>query len=519
VTLTRTARALLATVTALGAAPAFAGELPALRVTIDTGVLEGVAEANGAAFKGIPYAAAPTGEWRWKPPRPAVAWTGVRAAHERGPACPQPERFPAIRRRIATLLGGDPSRVPPADPTSEDCLSLNVFTANLRGGPPQPVMVWLHGGGFTIGSGEEEAATLAPLGAVVVTLNYRLGLLGFLAHPALTAESPQHASGNYGLLDQIEALRWVRRNIAAFGGDPGRVTVFGHSSGGEAVLYLMASPLARGLFQRGVAQSSSGGATQPLAKAEEAGLAMAARLGVPAADPLPALRAVPTDRLVAEAPSGFDGVQDGWVLPDLVPAALARAPAADIPLLIGATSNEFSVMALVFPPPKDREAYRRLLRETARDDAGVERLLALYPAATDADVRASAIRYIGDVNFVCPSRAVAAKRRGRTWAYRVSVPPVPGAPGVEYGAFHGSDLRLLFLTEMGVPLRGAALAASGAMRRYWIRFAATGDPNDGKLPRWPAYERGAPRVLDFGETVRSVPGFGGAGCDALDGMM
>jgi para-nitrobenzyl esterase len=499
---------------------AAAAKPSAMRVKIDTGTVEGVAfgePGRGAAFKGIPYGAPPTGEWRWKPTRPAQPWSGVRPARERGPVCPQSDLWPQIRRTVARELGGDPTLVPPLGPTSEDCLSLNVWTTNLRGSRKQPVMVWLHGGSFTIGSGEEEAAALAPLGVVVVTINYRLGLLGFMAHPALTKESPHRSSGNYGLLDQIEALRWVRRNISAFGGDPRRVTAFGHSSGAEAVLYLLASPLARGLFHRGVAQSGSGAGTRPLAEAEAAGVEVATRLGAPASDPLPALRALSADRLVSAAPRGFSGVLDGWVLPEPVSRTLGDGRAAEVPLLLGATSNEWGILALSFPPPKDREGYRRLLGGAGADETRAARLLAQYPAATDADVPAAALRYLRDRSFVCPSKALAAKRRGPTWFYLVSVPPVAGPAGVRYGAFHGSDLRLLFQWNVGVPLGDVAERVSAAMRRYWVRFATAGNPNEPGLPEWPVYAGPQPRHLDLGDPIRSLTGLGGEACEALDG--
>jgi para-nitrobenzyl esterase len=230
---------------------------------------------------------------------------------------------------------------------------------------------------------------------------------------------------------------------------------------------------------------------------------------------LPALRALGTDRLLTGAPLGFAAVQDGWVLPEAASRALADGRAADIPLLVGATANEWSLLALTFPPPQDLEAYRRLLRERGQDDSRTGRLLARYPAATDADAPAAAVRYLGDRSFVGPSRAVAAKRRGATWFYLFSVPPVAGPAGARLGAFHGSELPLLFQARMGIPYSDAAEAVGAAMRRYWVRFATDGNPNEPGLPEWPAYAGVGPRRLDLGDPVRALTGLGEA-CAALD---
>jgi para-nitrobenzyl esterase len=483
---------------------------PPPRVQIDTGVLEGDGDGHLAAFKGIPYAAPPVGAWRWKPPRPAEPWTGIRAARELGPICPQTDRWPTVRRKLTTMLGGDPSWVPPLGPTSEDCLSLNVWTTNLGGKSKQPVMVWLHGGAFAFGSGSDDAAVLAPLGVVVVTLNYRLGVLGFMAHPALAKESAHDSSGAYGLLDQIEALRWVQRNIAAFGGDPGRVTVFGHSAGGGAVLQLLASPLARGLVHRAVSQSGSNGETRPRAAAEAKGVELATKLGAPAGDPLPFLRAQSPERLVAAASGPFDPVADGWVLPEAMPGALVGGHGADVPLLLGATAKE----AAIFPVPEKLLDYRALVETSG--PSRKERLLALYPAATDAEARAAAIQYVTDRDFVCAARDVADKRRGPTWFYLVSALPTPGPSGARVGAYHGSDVRFMFNLGYGVPMSDVGQRVGAAMRRYWVRFAATGDPNQPGLTPWPPYERIKPRYLELGDPIRSVSGPGGAGCEVFD---
>ena len=350
---------------------------------------------------------------------------------------------------------------------------------------PQPVMVWLHGGAFSFGSGSSEAAILAHLGVVVVTVNYRLGLLGSLAHPALARESPHDSSGTYGLLDQIEALRWVQRHIAVFGGDPTRVTVFGQSAGGAAVLQLVASPLAKGLFHRGIAQSGGLGETRPRADAEAKGRQIADGLVGPHADALTALRGLSAERVVAAGGGPFDPVTDGWVLPNPVPTA---AVASSVPLLVGATANE----AVVFAVPKDLKAYHEIVAKTG--PAWEKRLLELYPATTDDQAYDALLRFVTDRDFVCPSRYLAARRPAPMWLYRVSATPASGPTAARLGAYHGSDVRYLFRMELGVPLGASAERVGEAMRRYWVNFAVTGDPNGPTLPMWPALRTGEGRA-------------------------
>ncbi|HEX6738854.1 MAG TPA: carboxylesterase family protein, partial [Vicinamibacteria bacterium] len=488
---------------------------PPPRATVDSGALEGApldGESAVLAFRGIPYAASPAGAARWTPPRPASRWSGVRDARQAGAACPQPDREAGLYRRITTALGGDPAWVPALRPTSEDCLFLNVFTARDRGRAARPVLVWIHGGANRFGSGKDEAAALVREGLVVVTFNYRLGLLGFLAHPALAKESPHGSSGNYALLDQIEALRWVQRNIAVFGGDPHRVSIVGHSAGGDSVAQLLASPLAEGLFHRAVIQSGGLGTARPRAEMEEAGTKIAARLGAPASDPLPALRALPVEALVGAADGGFDASADGWVIPAPGPSALAAGQAHALPLLVGATSDEARAFAL----PHDLATYRNAIAEAG--PAWQERVAARYPAASEDQVPAALTRLVTERDFVCPARYIAAHRGGPAWLYLFSAAPAPGPAGTRLGAFHGTDVRLLFDRTYGLPRRPDDAKVGDAMRRYWARFAAAGDPNTPGLPDWPAYRTASPHHLDLQAPLRTGGDLAADACALFDAM-
>ena len=450
-------------------------------VEIETGPIAGNRQGSISVFRGIPYAAPPVGPLRWRPPQPVEPWTAVRRARRYGPVA---------RQRV----GGGSLFV-----ASEDCLYLNVWTP-AREGASLPVMVFIHGGGFATGSGSEpmfESTELAKQGVVVVTFNYRLDIIGFFAHSLLTAESPEGASGNYGLLDQVAALEWVQRNIDRFGGDPDRVTVFGESSGGRSVSLLLSSPLTEGLFQRAVAQSGTlGAAAVPLSAEEERGDRLASTVGCAARpDPLRCLRARTFDELAAAA--GFEPrpIVDGWMLPEDPGRVYAGGRQHDVPIIIGSNADEGTFAMLGRRTPirtvVDYEAYVRRVSGPGADEA-----LAQYPAGADDEVFQALNRFDTDRDVARHARQQARWMAGtasNTYVYlfaRVS----PHHQWSGLGATHTAELPYLFgnlqFVARGGNLRTLELAdrrLSQIMMRYWTRFAATGDPNGDGLPVWPAY--------------------------------
>jgi para-nitrobenzyl esterase len=486
-----------------------------LELRIDSGTIRGlvVGDKNDVhVYKGIPYAAPPVGERRWKPPHPAAAWDGVRDCFEFGAACPQQPlglfaRVPelAIRARF-----------------SEDCLFLNVWTPSEHKSGKLPVVYWIHGGGYVAGAASQalyDGEGLARLGCVVVSINYRLGLFGFLAHPALSRESSERVSGNYGLLDQIEGLRWVRRNIAAFGGDPDHVTIAGESAGGISVLCLMAAPQARGLFHGAIAQSGvrvkahlRGGPPGELT-AEEAGKRLIAACGLgPSADAT-RMRALDAKALVEAAPvEGGPGTPlslkplksllvgptvDGCVIPedpDLVFAAGREHP---VPMIVGNTRDEMSLLLMGTLMPADEAAYLTTLKREFGDLA--ESVAKAYGAKDPKQIRPAVVQLTSDMSFVSLSRSIArahAAAGQSTFRYQFSRGYLPGL-----GAHHGADLPCLFQRPM--PGRDeAATRVSRTMGLSWIRFAATGNPNGPGLPDWPPYHTDVEAMLEFGDDVK-----------------
>lgn len=464
-----------------------------LRRQTGDGVVEGirVPESGALAFLGIPYAAPPVGPLRWKPPQPVAPWSGVRPATAFGPRAMQGRIFDDMVFR-------DPG-------PSEDCLTLNVWTPATGQTGKLPVMVWIHGGGFVAGGSSEprqDGARLAQRGVVVVSMNYRLGVFGFLAHPELTAESPDRASGNYGLMDMIAALQWVKRNIAVFGGDPETVTIFGESAGSAAVNALMASPRARGLFHRAIAESGTifSRAGRPLltrAEAEAHGSSFAqATFGTPS---LTALRALPADQLLAatlqEPRPRFTAVVDGHVLVADARSTFGTGQQAHVPLLAGWNRDEDGHRALFGDDAPTLANYGP--RAQARFGDRAEAFLRLYAASTDAEAKRRARDFATDERVGYATwkwlelhRATAASPVFR-YAFDQTLPlAADAAPDAEPAAPHAGEIEYVFerLDAKALPWRPEDHAVSGLMASYWVNFARSGNPNGPGLPGWPEHD-------------------------------
>jgi para-nitrobenzyl esterase len=457
-------------------------------VDAPAGGVEGRSDGELTVFKGIPYALPPA---RWKPPVPIPPWEGVRSALEFGPACMQPPSRPGS---IYEISADEPQ------PMSEDCLTLNIWApADARNAP---VFFWIHGGSLVIGASREpfyDGARLAARGVVVVTLNYRLGVFGWLAHPELSAESPSGVSGNYGLLDQIEALKWVRQNIAAFGGDPSNVTIAGESAGALSVMYLMASPLARGLFAKAIAQSAYMITTPELkqrkhglASAEEGGVQLAGAVLAPG---IAALRAMDARTLAyAAAIAGFlpFGAVDGAVLPEQLVDAFDAGEQAPVPLLAGFNSGEIRTLTFLAPPPPATAAdYERIIRERYLDLA--DEFLRLYPAT---DMQESIHAAVRDALYGWTAERLVRKQAelGQPSFLYFWDHGYPAADSSNRHAFHGSEVPYVFGTYdrttsrwPKVPATAQETTLSDAMIGYWTSFARAARPQAVNGPVWPAY--------------------------------
>jgi len=463
-------------------------------VRTGSGLLSGMGDAI-RVFKGIPFAAPPVGERRWRPPEAPEAWQGVRDATVFGADCPQ-EMRPGSR----------------AGRTDEDCLTLNVWTPARATDEALPVMVWFYGGSFLFGSASDirfDGEAFARKGVVLVTANYRVGLFGYLAHPDLSRESPHGASGNYGLMDQIAALAWVQRNIAAFGGDPTRVTAFGVSAGSASIAMLLTSPLAAGLFQRAILESP--GAFRPLAS-----LAEAERAGTTLGPDIAALRQLSaaeilarTDLLVPKVrglttPRVLRPIRDGWVMREDERDAFAAGRFHAMPLIVGGNADEGATLTAAWPmrTPDDLQALAAESFPRALDAAA-----ALYPASRDDEVRGRVAEMFADTQFNYGIWQAARGMSGRvaqTWRYLF----LRRRAGRLDGPNHGEEVCYVFNTLALAPAGDSAPAFDSVdagvaeqMQSAWVRFAATGDPNGGTLPHWPHYRADDDRHLEFADSI------------------
>lgn len=480
------------------------------------GKVEGQRQPNSTitVFKGIPFAAPPVGDLRWRAPQPPAAWQGVRQATAFGASCMQPI--------IQSML---PMHMPWTEEflthgkVSEDCLFLNIWTPKPGSQANLPVIVFIHGGGFTGGAGDialYDGTNLAAKGVVLITINYRLGVFGFLAHPELTAESKHHASGNYALLDQIAALRWVNANVAQFGGNPRNVTIWGQSAGAFSVAALVASPLAAGLFQHAQADSGLGIAELPtpaLSDAEQSGVKFAEEHH---AASIKALRALPAEALLPAAGQAglrFAPVIDGWVLPHSPGAMNKNGSDNDVSVVTGYQAGDSSMFA--GPPITTLDAYHQMIRKRYADLApDFEKL---YPVTTVDDIKAvtaEAGQERGRVSMYLWASARAKTHRQPVYTYFFDH-AIPWPQHPEFGAFHTGEIPYFFLNlkTLDRPWQKADFTLADQASAYLVNYATRGNPNGSGLPTWPKIDPGQPQTMELGTTIGPMPLAGKARTD------
>ncbi|HEV8515436.1 MAG TPA: carboxylesterase family protein [Cyclobacteriaceae bacterium] len=465
-------------------------------VKTKSGLVSGT-ETNGIhIFKGIPFATPPINDLRWKAPQPVKPWFGTLACTKFGPSPVQndPKPFRMWTQEFIT----------PAESLSEDCLYLNVWTPAKSSSEKLPVLVWIYGGGFSSGSGAcpvYDGESIVKEGIVYVTINYRVGVFGFLAHPDLTSESPTKSSGNYGLMDQIAALKWVKENIAAFGGDPDKVTIAGQSAGSFSVQALVASPLTKGLFCGAIAQSGA------MTSRPSVALAQAELTGKKLSEKISTLRVLSADsvlKMAGELPFGsFFPIVDGNVLPTDVRQIFENGKHNDIPIMLGWVTGDAD---LIEGPPQSSEQFREMAKTRYKDK--IDEFNKLFPSATEEELKSSQrkLSLLGFAGF--PDYEWASWNKHKSFMYQFSYVPTdkPGFPN--YGAFHTSEVpfALHTLNKWDRPWKETDFKVEKFMTAYWVNFVKTGNPNGSSLPEWKPFDKAQGNIMELGERPALTPG-------------
>lgn len=466
-----------------------------LETSTQAGKVKGIGNADRTVtyFKGIPFAAPPVGDLRWKEPQPVKPWSGVLSC----------DKFSAspYQNKPAPFAMWTEEFIAPPEPLSEDCLYLNVWTPAKSTKEKLPVLMWIYGGGFVSGSAAcavYDGEALAKQGIIFVSINYRVGVFGFFSHPDLTKESGKNASGNYALLDQLAALKWIKENIAAFGGDPDKVTIAGQSAGSFSVQALVASPLSKGLFRGAIAHSgaSMNRFGKSLADAEKTGVELSQKVNSTSVAALRNLSADSVWKLASKFPYGsFTPVTDGHVLPEDMGSIFKNKKHNDVALLAGWVTGDAALVG----QPKNAEQFKTWVADTYKNKA--TEFLKAFPASTDEEAGRSQNKF-GNLSFAgFADHAWALNNTSNSYLYQFSYVPTdkPGFPN--YGAFHTSEVpfALRTLSKWNRPWKETDIAVEAAMSSYWINFVKTGNPNGKDLPEWGKHDKTTQNILEFGE--------------------
>jgi len=470
------------------------------KIKVEGGYISGTENSTHEVhiFKGIPFAASPVGQLRWKAPQPVQPWSGVKLCDRFGPSPMQNKPAPFSMWSEEFLI--------PKEPIGEDCLYLNVWTGAKSSNEKRPVFVWIYGGGFISGGSAVpiyDGEAMAKKGVVFVSINYRVGIFGFFAHPELTAESGNYASGNYGLMDQIAALKWVQKNIVAFGGDPDNVTIGGQSAGSMSVNCLVASPLAKNLFQKAIGESgasfTNGNAT--LQKAEEDGKKLAESLHLSSINDL---RSLSAEELLKKTP-GFRGpIIDGYVLPDAIVNIFTEGRENHVSLLTGWNQDE----GFLFGPMKKAEEFKKEAKDKYGSDT--QTFLQYYPASTDSEAAVSQLKLSRDMIFGAQNYTwanIQSDQGSAVYVYRfIRKPPATGEY-VKYGAFHTGEVPYAYdnLQFVNRPWQPVDHQLATTMAWYWVNFVKTGNPNGKGLPVWGAYKTADKKIMALSESPATEP--------------